>query len=113
MHEAGIEAVRLPWVTDNALLEVADTLGLRLFQDIPLDYLPADVLLDSLEFAKRLVWQATLVSLLHPSAQHFGVSTKSDTSTPRACEYFEQLAEEASGFVLYYTTAFSGTGSMF
>ena len=106
MHEAGVEAVRLPWVTDNALLEVADTLGLQLFQDMSLEFLPADVLLDSLEYAKRLVWQATLVSLLHPSAQHFGVSTKSDTSTPRACEYFEQLAEEASGLVLYYTTAF-------
>lgn len=106
IHEAGVEAVRLPWVTDNALLEVADTLGLRLFQDMPLEFLPADVLLDTLEYAKRLVWQATLVSLRHPSAQHFGVSTKSDTSIPRACEYFEQLAEEASEFALYYTTAF-------
>lgn len=106
MHDAGVEALRLPWVADNALLEVADTLGLRLFQDMPLEFLPADILLDSLDYAKRLVWQATVVSLLHPSAQHFGVSTKSDTSIPRACEYFEELAEEASELVLYYTTAF-------
>ncbi|MXZ05075.1 MAG: hypothetical protein F4Y90_06210, partial [Rhodothermaceae bacterium] len=48
MHGAGVEAVRLPWVTDNALLEVADTLGLQLFQDMPFEFLPADVLLDSL-----------------------------------------------------------------
>ena len=106
IHEAGVEAVRLPLVTDNTLLDVADTLGLRLFQDLPLEFLPANVLLDSLDYAKRLVWQATLVSLRHPSAQHFGVSTKSDTSTPRACEYFEQLAREASELTLYYTTAF-------
>ena len=101
MHEAGVEAVRLPWVTNNALLEVADTLGLQLFQDISLDYLPVDVLLDSLEYAKRMVWQATLVSLLHPSAQHFGVSTKSDTSTPRACEYLNSLQKRlpSSSFI--------------
>lgn len=106
MREAGIEAMRLPLLADPSLLAAADTLGLQLFQDLPVMLLPARSLLDTLVFSKRQLNRARQMSLLHPSAQHFGVSTKSDTSDPRACDYFEELKEWAPDLTLYYTSTF-------
>ncbi len=106
IHEAGVEAVRLPVITDHNLLHVADTLGLQLFQDLPIRFLPAPVLLDSLEYAKSQLSLARQTYHLHRSAHHFGVSTKSDTSNPQACEYFKELAAWAPELTLYYTSAF-------
>ncbi len=106
IHEAGVEAVRLPLITDHNLLHVADTLGLQLFQDLPIRFLPAPTLLDSLEYAKSQLSLARQMYHLYRSAHHFGISTKSDTSNPRACEYFKELAAWAPELTLYYTSAF-------
>lgn len=106
IHEAGVEAVRLPVITDHNLLHVADTLGLQLFQDLPIHFLPAPALLDTLEYAKNQLSLARQTYHLYPSAHHFGVSTKSDTSSPQACEYFKELAAWAPELTLYYTSAF-------
>ncbi|MXX96237.1 MAG: hypothetical protein F4065_10920 [Rhodothermaceae bacterium] len=106
IHEAGVEAIRLPVITDRNLLHVADTLGLQLFQDLPIRFLPAPALLDTLEYAKNQLSLARQTYHLYRSAHHFGVSTKSDTSSPQACEYFEELAAWAPELTLYYTSAF-------
>ncbi len=106
IHEAGVEAVRLPIITDHTLFYVADTLGLQLFQDLPIRFLPAPALLDTLEYAKN---QLDLARQRYPSnrsARHFGISTNSDTSNPQACEYFKELAAWAPDLILYYTSAF-------
>ncbi|MCY3595625.1 MAG: hypothetical protein OXH01_10385 [Bacteroidetes bacterium] len=106
IHQAGVEAIRLPVITDRNLLHVADTLGLQLFQDLPIRFLPAPALLDTLEYAKNQLSLARQTYHLYRSAHHFGVSTKSDTSSPQACEYFEELAAWAPELTLYYTSAF-------
>jgi len=101
-----VEAVRLPILDDISLIHVADTLGLQLFQDLPALLLPATALLDTLEYARRQLKRARQMYWLYPSAHHFGVSTKSDTSSPLACEYFRELAAWAPELTLYYTSAF-------
>ena len=106
MHEAGIQAIRLPILEDDALLYVAETLGLQLFQDLPMKLLPSGVLLKKLEDAKELLDRARQMNKRFPSVQRFGVSTKSDTSTPDACEYFKELSEWAPELKLYYVSAF-------
>lgn len=106
IHQAGVQAIRLPILEDDALLYTADTLGLHLFQDLPVLHLPAGVLLDTLEYAKNWLNRARWMSLRFASAQRFGVSTKSDTSTPYACGYFESLSEWAPELILYYISAF-------
>ncbi len=106
IREAGVEAVRLPLITEANLLRVADTLGLQLFQDLPVHFLPAPALLDTLAYAKSLLSLARQTYHLYPSAHHYGVSTKSDTSDPQACKYFRELAALAPELTLYYTSAF-------
>ena len=108
IRKAGVEAVRLPILEDFSLIYTADTLGLQLFQDLPVLLLPAAALLDTLEYARRQLSRARQIHLLYPSAHRFGIATKSDTSNPLACEYFKELATWAPELTLYYTSAFVG-----
>ncbi len=106
IREAGVEAVRLPMVEDLSLLYVADTLGLHLFQDLPVHFLSGGALLDTLAYAKRHLLRAREFFRLFPSAHRYGVSTFGDTSNPHACEYYRELAEFTPELTLYYTSAF-------
>ncbi len=109
MHRAGVEAVRTGLVTDERLLALADTLGLRLFQELPLDYLPARLLADTLAHARRLLAEAWARSRNHPAARHFGLARRSDTADPAACAFFEALAAllpRDEGVQVYYVSAF-------
>ncbi len=106
IRETGVEAVRLPMVDDLSLLYVADTLGLHLFQDLPVHFLSGEALLDTLAYAKRHLLRARDLYRLFPSAHRYGISTYGDTSNPHACEYYRELAEAAPELTLYYTSAF-------
>ncbi|MCY4233153.1 MAG: hypothetical protein OXE59_05360 [Bacteroidetes bacterium] len=106
IREAGVEALQLPILEDISIVQAADTMGITLFQDLPVLLLPTSPLLDTLEYAKRQLSQAQWMHLLYPSAHYYGVSSKSDTSNPLSCEYFEALAQSAPDLTLYYTSAF-------
>ncbi len=106
IHEAGVEAVRLPLLADLSLIRVADSLGMQLFQDLPVPFLPAPSLRDTLAYAKRHLSHARYIHRMYPSVHHFGIATKSDTSDPRACEYFRELSAWAPELTLYYISAF-------
>ena len=93
LHEAGFRAVRTPLLRDEALLTLADTLGLQLFQDLPLAYVPGAVLDDTLAYGLRVLERALNQARNHSSARHFGLTQQSDTSDPRACAFIERLAE--------------------
>lgn len=95
MVDAGVEAVRTTLITDEALLTHADTLGLQFFQELPIRYLTASALLDSLETAQLLLAGALQRAQQHTSARHFGLAAYSDTSRPSACTYFEMLTQQA------------------
>ncbi|QXD16950.1 hypothetical protein GQ464_008455 [Rhodocaloribacter litoris] len=109
MHRAGVEAVRTGLIREERLLALADTLGLQLFQELPLDYLPARLLADTLAYARRTLQAAWRRSREHPSARHFGLARRSDTSHPAACAFFRSLATalpDTAGVHLYYVSAF-------
>lgn len=109
MRRLGVEAVRTDLLQDERLFELADTVGLQFFQELPLDGLSAAALLDTLIHARRLLEQAVARARNHVSARHFGLARRSDTSDPRACAFFEHLAERAHrapNSEVYYLSAF-------
>ncbi|WP_456429063.1 hypothetical protein [Rhodocaloribacter sp.] len=107
MRRAGVEAVRTGLVRDERLLSLADTLGLQLFQELPLDHLPAARLVDTLAFAREALRRTLARARGHPSARHFGLARRSDTSVPEACDFFRALAGmRPDGVRLYYVSVF-------
>ena len=109
LHRLGVEAVRTGLLNEERLFDLADTLGLHLFQELPLDDLSATALTDTLAHARRLIDDAVALARNHVSARHFGLARRSDTSDPRACAFFEHLAERvrrAPDSQVYYLSAF-------
>ncbi len=112
IRAAGVDAVRTTVLRDERLLALADSLGLALYQDLPVAYLPAPALYDTLDAAARMLEAALERARGHPSARHFGLTSYSDTSTPAACAYVEALADRVRrhgppGSRAYYLTPFA------
>lgn len=109
MHEMGVQAVRTGLVGEERLLTLADTLGLHFFQEVPLAYVSAAEMADTLAYAMRVLALALDQSVNHPSARQFGLAQHSDTSDPRACAFLEQLAAQVhrqAGRQAYYLSAY-------
>ncbi len=110
MSRMGVEAVRTNIVRNEQLLYHADSLGILFFQDLPVRYLPAQSLVDTVGYAARLIELIAARARLHPSARYFGLATMSDTSDPAACPYFEQLTarvkERVPSGKTYYITPY-------
>jgi len=109
MHRQGVEAVRTGLLQQERLFDLADTLGLQFFQELPLDGLSAAALIDTLGHVRRLLDGAVARARNHTSARHFGLARRSDTSDPRACAFFEDLADRvhrAPNSQVYYLSAF-------
>lgn len=114
MHAQGVEAVRTRPIRNERLLAVADTLGLQLYQDLPLAYLSAQMLADTLDHARETLSQMLNLAQRHPSARHFGLANHGDTSDPAACSLLQQLAavvrsQGPPGSQTYYVTPFTST----
>ena len=95
MRQSGVEAVRTGIVRRPSLLTLADTLGLQLYQELPFDYLAAEQLQDSLASAQKMLRSALQRAQKHPSARHFGLARRSETSDTSACSYFRELTNLA------------------
>lgn len=111
MREAGVAAVRTDLVTRPALLRAADLYDVAVYQDLPVDDLPAARLADTLAYARRELQAALELARQHPSARAFGLARFADTSTPEACAYFQSLAdlvreEGPPGARTYYLSRF-------
>ena len=111
MRAMGVEAVRTPLLKDEALYALADSLGLTLFQDLNFDYLPAQTLLDTLDYARQVIQEAAWWAEKHPSARYFGLARHSDTSDPAACAYIRELADAGRSRLgntgrFYYITSY-------
>lgn len=111
MHDQGVALVRTPPIRDERLLTLADTLGLLVYQDVPLSYLSASQMADSLDYAREQLGQMLRLAQRHPSARHFGLVDHSDTSDPAACSILQQLAavvrnQGPPGSQTYYVTPF-------
>ncbi len=95
MRRAGVRVVRTGLVADTLVLRGASLLGMRLFQDLPVEGLPATFLVDQTDAAARLLAEALALARPYPAARHFGLARASDTSDPRARPYFEALTRLA------------------
>ncbi len=112
MRRAGVEAGRTGPIRREALLTLADTLGLAFFQDLPAAYLSASALQDSLEGLERVLGEMLRRARSHPSARHFGLTRFSDVTDPATCAALETLARRVRrqgppGSRTYYITAFT------
>ncbi len=109
MHQAGVRAVRTELVRSDWLLTLADSLGINFFQDLPFDGLSAHALIASMDTASELASELAVQFEPHPSARHFGLARRSDTSNPAACAFFDAIAARFGRLresQVYYTTVF-------
>ena len=109
ISQTGVQAIRLPLITNPELLIAADSLGLALFQELPIRYLSAARLLDTLASASSQLAAALILGADHPSAKHYGLAFFSDASNDAACPYFADLArvaQEHSDVQVYYISPF-------
>jgi hypothetical protein len=111
MRRAGVRAVRTDLVADERVLDAASRLGLALYQDLPVQALPAAFLVRAGDEAEALLAEALDRARPYPAARHFGLARASDTSDPAARPYFERLTalarqRGAPGTQTYYVTRF-------
>ena len=113
MAEAGVEAVRTDFFRHDDVLDAADTLGLRIYLDLPFSRLSVSGLADTLASAQASLDAALDIARRHVSVRAIGLAGHSDTSDPAACAWFERLSsrlyEAAPDLDLstYYVTLFS------
>ena len=114
MKNMGVEVVRTPFLAQDTLYALADSLQLHYFQDLPFSHLTSAALLDSLQAAQTLLGQAVRFAQHFESARTFGLASYSDTSRPESCAFFNSLIEFARSqstvdLNFYYTTFFIET----
>ena len=111
MHRAGVRSVRTGVVESTDVLRAADLLGLTLWQDLPVESLPAPFLVARADSVEALLLEVLARSRPYRSARHIGLARASDTSDRASRAYFERLtaiARErgAPGTKTYYVTRF-------
>ena len=111
MRQVGVRAVRTELVTETAVLAAASRLGIALWQDLPVEGLPATFLLRRTAEATALLTEALDRARPYSAARHFGLAQSSDTSDPRVRPYFEALTalahdRGAPGTKTYYVSRF-------
>lgn len=111
MKRYGVDALRTDPIRSEALLRVADTLGLNVFVDLPISRLPAARLVDTLQYARAVLDTAVSLARNHASIRAIGLTRYSDTSDSNACAYVAELARHVRatgppGIRTYYVTRF-------
>ena len=111
MAGAGVEAVRTDFFRNDEVLDIADTLGLHIYLDLPLSHLSVSGLADTLASAQASLDAALDIARRHSSIRAIGLAGHSNTSDPAACAWFERLSsrlrEAAPDISTYYVTLFS------
>ena len=112
MHGIGVEAIKTPLIQNSKLFEIADSLGLTVYQDLPFAYLPANQLYQSIEEGKKILESALLSAANYTSARHFGLVTFSDTGADVTCSFLTELVQFARSrfgdrYQFYYSTFFT------
>ncbi|GMQ81233.1 MAG: hypothetical protein BMS9Abin05_0664 [Rhodothermia bacterium] len=91
IRAAGITSVRTGPIVKQAILEMADSLGLTLYRELPISRFSARRLLDSTAYAANLLDELLAAGRNHPSAGPIGLAVNSDVSDPNACAYFQEV----------------------
>ena len=88
---AGITAVRTGPILEQAILDVADSLGLTLYRELPISHFSSGQLMDSTTYAADLLLDLISAGRNHPSAGPIGLAANSDVSDPGSCAYFQDV----------------------
>jgi hypothetical protein len=110
----GANAVLMGLEPRDEVLAWADSLGLSLFQMLPLYGLSAEHYIEKASEQRSILEGALERARRHPGARHFGVAWNVDTSDPRACGAIADLADIVRragipGAQVFYITVFSGS----
>ncbi|NNE68724.1 MAG: hypothetical protein HKN29_00015 [Rhodothermales bacterium] len=101
MADLGVRAVRTNVWDDRLLFDLADTLGIAVFQEVPL-YFPAyPVLADTAAHLRRVVQRLAREGRV----QAVGLAFAPDTSDPRTCALLSGLTAEADGRIHTYVVS--------
>ncbi|MEF8938869.1 MAG: hypothetical protein V5A22_03420 [Salinivenus sp.] len=88
----------------------ADTLGLALFVDLPVAYVSAAALRDSLRAARPVLERLRRLAGQHPSLRAVGLARGANTSAPAACAplrtWTQKIQDWSSSPSTYYVTPF-------
>ena len=114
MHESGITAVRLTRLVPEEVLPVADTLGLRLFVDVPAAYRSASALRDALPALQDDIERIGALAQRHPSLHAVGLAQNAATHQDATCDLLGTLAATVrrsapARLRSYYVTLFPPT----
>ena len=111
IRETGFTAVRVDGLPSAAVLRAADSLALRVFVDLPVDYVLAADLRGRLPVLRRALDTLAAHARRHPSLGAVGLARRADTSDPATCAAIGDLARHARarGLTSYYVTAFIET----
>lgn len=111
IHGSGATAIRLTALPPNdTVLARADTLGLRLFVDLPVSHVPAYGLPDALRSAEPVLNTVLTKAHRFQSIQAIGLARYTDTTVPAACnalhEWNEHVKDHDRSLDTYYVTPF-------
>lgn len=109
--DVGATAVRLTRLPSDAVAARADSLGLRLYVDLPVAYVAAAQLSDALAEAEPSVERLRKLARRYPAITHVGLARGADTTVPSVCEtlrrWTDRLKEGAGALRTYYVTPFA------
>ena len=113
IHHTGATAVRLTRLPTDTVAARADTLGLHLYVDLPVEAVPAFRLADTLSQA-ALTWDRLFsLAAQHSSITHVGLARSVDTTVPEACDvlarWTNRVHDRAPSLRTYYVTPFTPT----
>ncbi|MFB6230002.1 MAG: hypothetical protein ABEL04_02505 [Salinibacter sp.] len=107
----GATAVRLTRLPSRPVAARADTLGLRLFVDLPVSYVAAPRLSDALAQVAPTLDRLVTLARKHASITHVGLAHTTNTTVPAACEtlgrWTERVHDREPSLRTYYVTPFA------
>jgi len=108
MGATAVRLTRLP--PADTLFARADSLGLSLFIDLPVSFVPAGALRDSLHAARPQMERLRRLSEQHPSIAAVGLAHGTNTTRPTACPVLAEWADRLETWprppATYYVTPF-------
>lgn len=114
ISEMGATAIRLTSLpSTDAVFARADSLELRLFVDLPVSYVAAGHLADSLSAARPVLNQLLRVANRFSSLQAIGLGRYIDTTEPETCsvlsKWDRRISKDHPAVQTYYVTPFAAS----
>lgn len=97
IRSMGFGAVRTHLLDRSELLDLADTLGLDVYQELAVQFLTASELTDTLGTVRGLLEDALAAADGHPSARHFGLAFAPASDDDGLCDLLDGLIARIRG----------------